>query len=93
MTTYQRALIRANNGCNEVLGAYLCEALDDVSSMVGCRAFTVEADPRLSASWMLSATWESPEAMRAFTGSEQLAQVLSHALQQGWIQEINCNAP
>lgn len=93
MTTYQCALIRANSGCSEVLGAYLCEAFASVSSMAGCSAFTVEVDPQFSANWLLNAIWESPEAMRAFTASAQLAQVLSHALQQGWIQEINCNAP
>ncbi|WP_417662269.1 hypothetical protein [Pseudomonas sp.] len=93
MTTYQRALIRANNGCDEMLGAYLCQAFDQASSIAGCTAFAIEVDPQFSASWQLSASWESTEAMQAFIGGEQLAQVLSHALQQGWIREINCNVP
>ncbi|MFI8483138.1 hypothetical protein ACIGCM_21495 [Pseudomonas sp. NPDC078700] len=92
MTTYQRALIRANNGCDEALGAYLCEAFADASSMVGCRAFAIEAEVPYSASWLLSATWDSPDAMHAFISSEHLSQVLSHALRQGWIREIDCNA-
>lgn len=92
MTTFQRALIRANNGCYEVLGAYLDEAFAQVSAIAGCISFAVEVDPESSATWLLTASWESTEAMQGFIGGEQLAQVLSHALQQGWVREINCNA-
>lgn len=92
MTTFQCARIRASNGCAEVLGAYLREAFADVESAPGCDAFAIEPDQQFAGAWLITASWQSPEALQAFISGEQLASVLSCALQRGWIQAIDCNA-
>ncbi|MGB4074862.1 antibiotic biosynthesis monooxygenase [Pseudomonas sp.] len=86
------AVLHAAYGRAEQMGRCLDDLCEPVQAMAGCLGVEVRQLPDDAACWLLESRWQSAAALHAFFAAPLLQQMLDHALQQGLLSRLHCEA-